>query len=111
MVDISESPAALPQFDRLHTAISELRKKQVFFVGGTIKSGTTWLQLLLNAHPQVSCNGEAHFIAALSPSLKRGFDFHWEYIAGKNRMIFHELGGYPPLSEEDFSYILSASIA
>jgi hypothetical protein len=88
-----------------------LRNKQIFFVGGTMKSGTTWLQLLLNAHPQVSCNGEAHFVASLAPSLKQGLDLHWEYIEGKNRMVFHELEGFPPLAEEDFSYILSASIA
>jgi hypothetical protein len=88
-----------------------LAKKQIFFVGRTMKSGTTWLQLLLNAHPQVSRNGEAHFVASLAPSLKQGLDLHWEYIECKNRMVFHELEGYQPLAEEDFSYILSASIA
>jgi hypothetical protein len=39
-------------FERLHTAVAGLRGKQIFFVGGLLKSGTTWLQLLLNAHPQ-----------------------------------------------------------
>ena len=75
MFDISESTATLPQFERLHAAISDLRNKQIFFVGGTMKSGTTWLELLLNAHPRVSCNGEAQFVGALAPSLKQALIF------------------------------------
>ena len=30
-----------------------------FFVGGSPKSGTTWLGKLLDAHPEVNCKGEA----------------------------------------------------
>ena len=39
--------------DSMHEAITAIRRKQVFFVGGAAKSGTTWLQFLLNArcHP------------------------------------------------------------
>jgi hypothetical protein len=39
-----------------------------FFVFGLPKSGTTWLQMLLDAHPQVSCPSEhqiSHFLEAL----------------------------------------------
>ena len=33
----------------------------LFFVLGAPKSGTTWLQYLLNAHPNISCRGEGLF--------------------------------------------------
>jgi len=33
----------------------------LFFVLGLPKSGTTWLQHLLNSHPNVSCRGEGKF--------------------------------------------------
>ena len=56
----------------------ELRSKQIFFIGGTAKSGTTWVQLLLDAHPEVSCNGEGHFLDNLKPALK----WPWISIAG-----------------------------
>ena len=32
-----------------------------FFVMGVPKSGTTWLQLLLDAHPRIACRGEDQF--------------------------------------------------
>lgn len=96
-------------YDAMHAAISELRKKQIFFIGGVVKSGTTWLQILLNAHPQVSCNGEAHF-TRLAPLLRRALDQHSELIAEKNESIFKELSGYPRLSDEDYQYLLASCI-
>jgi hypothetical protein len=44
---------------------------QYFFVTGNPKSGTTWMQLMLDAHPNVVCSGEGHFIYTfLDPLLK-----------------------------------------
>ncbi|MFP6691035.1 MAG: sulfotransferase, partial [Alphaproteobacteria bacterium] len=34
--------------------------KPLFFICGAIKSGTTWLQLMLDAHPDIACRGEGH---------------------------------------------------
>lgn len=34
----------------------------VFFVCGAPKSGTTWVQRILDAHPQICCSGEGHFV-------------------------------------------------
>src|ERR1700730_16430899 len=96
-------------YDAVHAAISELRKKQIFFIGGAIKSGTTWLQLLLDAHPQVSCKGEAHF-TRLSPLLRRALDQHSQLIAEKNESIFKELAGYPRLTDDDYQYLLASCI-
>ena len=39
--------------------------KTLFFVCGTGKCGSTWLQLLLDAHPDVICRGEAHLVSDL----------------------------------------------
>jgi hypothetical protein len=33
----------------------------VFFVVGRGRSGTTWLQTILNAHPEILCSGEGYF--------------------------------------------------
>src|SRR5262249_22809360 len=99
--------------ERLNSAVLSLRSKQIFFVGGTMKSGTTWLQLLLNAHPRVSCNGEGHFIDFLAPNLKQALDYHRKFIADKNRSIFQELktGSYPALTEEDAFYIIASCVS
>ena len=100
-------------FGRLHAAIEDLRNRKIFFVGGTMKSGTTWLQLLLNAHPQVSCDGEGHFIDCLAPNIKQAIDHHWKFIADKNRSIFREINSpiYPGLTEEDNFYLIASCIS
>src|SRR4029077_9007265 len=61
-------------FRAMHAQIGALLDKQIFFLGGAVKSGTTWLQALLDAHPQVSCTGENHFVDCLSPRLKKSLE-------------------------------------
>ncbi|KAA3651808.1 MAG: sulfotransferase [Proteobacteria bacterium] len=43
----------------------------VFFVGGLPRSGTTWIQQLLDAHANVACLGESHFANDLAPRLRQ----------------------------------------
>ena len=58
-------------YRRQHAQILEILEKRIFFVGGAMKSGTTWLQLSLDAHPHLSCGGEGHFTNQLAPRLDR----------------------------------------
>lgn len=48
-----------------------LGRLPMFFVGGLPRSGTTWVQQLLNAHPQLVCLGESHFFNDLMPELAK----------------------------------------
>ena len=43
--------------------------KPLFFICGAIKSGTTWLQLMLDAHPDIACRGEGHLPNMLLPGM------------------------------------------
>jgi hypothetical protein len=97
-----------PDDDRLHAAILELRRKQIFFIGGTPKSGTTWVQLLLNAHPDISCDGEGHFVDKLAPLLDGALARHCGLIS--KMKLFRETGGYPVLEQQEFRYILASCI-
>ncbi len=63
-------------FQRLHGLIGALNATQIFFIGGSQKSGTTWLQLLLNAHPQVVCQGEGHITSHFAQLLLTILDKH-----------------------------------
>lgn len=47
---------------------------QYFFVSGAPKSGTTWVQRLLDAHPQVVCSGEGHFVERLAQPLVKAME-------------------------------------
>jgi len=46
-------------------------RRQVFFVLGCQKSGTTWLQHLLNAHPALCCDAEGHLLDLLAPAIQQ----------------------------------------
>lgn len=53
-------------FDALHARLSAL---PAFFVGGLPRSGTTWVQQLLNSHPEILCVGESRYIDDMVPAL------------------------------------------
>jgi hypothetical protein len=93
-------------FNSMHASISKLRQKQIFFVGGPVKSGTTWLQLLLDAHPSVSCSGEGHFSTHLWGLLKEALDKHDSVIKTNNEELFTELEEYKRLTQDDFGTFL-----
>jgi hypothetical protein len=95
-----------------HAALSQVYAKQtLFFVGGYPKSGTTWLQILLNAHPEVSCIGEGHLANQLVPLLCQGIAQHHAMVQDKNTTVLQELPGFPLLSDGQVNYLLASAIA
>lgn len=97
-------------FDDIHSNIKKIRGKQIFFVCGAIKSGTTWIQLMLDAHPDVSCNGEGHFADRLAPLLTKAVGGYNHAIGAKNRHIFGPLLTYPLVTEDHRLYLLASAI-
>lgn len=55
--------------DTIDGLVGHLGQLPVFFIAGLPRSGTTWLQQLMNAHPEVLCLGESHYVNELVPSL------------------------------------------
>jgi hypothetical protein len=93
-------------------AMARLLDKQIFFVGGAEKSGTSWLQYLLDAHPQVSCGGESHFIDSLFPAIKEALEKHNGFVLNKNiNPMRYELGAEPDkFDERDLLFIVASAI-
>jgi sulfotransferase family protein len=98
-------------YNSMHASIATLRQKQIFFVGGSPKSGTTWLQLLLDAHPSVSCSGEGRFPSLLWSDLKQALDHYDRAIETDNKELFNELEEYQRLTQDDIYYIFASCIA
>jgi len=97
-------------FHRLHEQIGGLNATQIFFIGGSQKSGTTWLQLLLDAHPRIACKGEGHVTNHLAQLLLGSLDKHNQKIAHKNRTVFGEMDGFPLYTADDLSYLIGAAL-
>jgi hypothetical protein len=90
--------------------IARLAQQQLFFVGGAPRSGTTWLQLLLDSHPNVSCHGEGLFQHHLADPLATVMAARGQAIAGKNERLFRHSGGFPPPAAEDVEMLLGTAI-
>ena len=100
-------PADDFDFRAMHANIGSLLSKQIFFLGGSAKSGTTWLQVLLDAHPQVSCSGENHFVNLLSPGLKKALEEYNRIILDPRGNTAYQLGKEPEIFGADgFRYVV-----
>jgi hypothetical protein len=90
--------------------LGALVQRQLFFVGGAPRSGTTWLQQLLDAHPQVSCRGEGLFWRTFAEPLDSVVAKRRETLASKNKEVFGDAGGYPPPAEEDPDMLFGTAV-
>ena len=89
--------------------LSLLLERQIFFIGGAPRSGTTWLQQMLDSHPNASCKGEGLFSKALFPQLESLMAGRTKALAEKNQQIFGHTGGYP-LPTADVAEFLAGSV-
>lgn len=93
--------------EKLCTLIRDLENfqdKQIFFLGGFVKSGTTWIERLLDAHPEVACKGEAHFCSLLEPSLQLAISKYNSVIPKKGNWERLNNEGIQQFQAPDYSY-------
>jgi hypothetical protein len=88
--------------------LARLAERQLFFIGGAPRSGTTWLQQILDAHPDISCNGEGLFQKELATPLERMVAERSIALEAKNNRVFRHLGGYPLPAPDDTEVLLWA---
>jgi len=97
-------------FRQSHARIGALADAQMFFIGGSMKSGTTWVQLLLDAHPDIACKGEAHVPDEIAPLLMSSLDQYNQRVAEKNRTVFGEIEGFPLYNRDDLAYLIGTTL-
>ena len=85
--------------------LSQLEEKRLFFVGGFVKSGTTWVERILDAHPEVICKGEAHFGSLLEPALRDALATYNTLIPKKGNWARHRREGERGASVARYSYM------
>ena len=109
---MAKNDGAKFDFAAIARDISDLAGKQIFFIGGVVKSGTSWVQHLLNLHPQVSCGGESHFMDSLFPRLKTALEEHNKHILHRGQNAFrYEVGEEPTIyGKDELLHLISTAI-
>lgn len=70
------------EFNQLSQHVQRVLGYNWLFIGGAEKSGTTWLQRLLDAHPEIRCNGEGHFIDTFMKGVVENIN-HYNHVLHK----------------------------
>lgn len=78
----------------------------LFFIMGFLKSGTTWLQLLLDAHPEIACKGEAHFWDTFFEDLLKSVDHFNRRKQWLAETTFQDLEPFPGIDREDVAAVM-----
>lgn len=98
-------------FEACRAAVDRVLARRLFFVGGFPKSGTTWVQMLLDAHPGIGCRGEGHLANRLAPALAGALQRHNALLANKHEHIFAGMPAFPEFSGQQSRYLLVSAIA
>lgn len=96
-------------FQEVNRNVEDILSLQLFFIAATEKSGTTWMQLMLDAHPEIACRGEGQFVSKLAGSLGGGLKEYSTFIEGLNKNVFSETDGFPTFDREDLSHLIRMS--
>lgn len=85
-----------------------MAEQSIFFVLGAPKSGTTWLQRMLDQHPALLCTGEGQF-HDFGKALGRAAGEYNQALKSKNMAIFgREI--FPPLAQTEFQEVFRAFV-
>ena len=76
------------------------RPPKLFFVLGVPKSGTTWLQHLLDSHPEIRCTGEGALYRYLEGLARAVVDYNKHL---KRRYRLFETETLPPIGDDELN--------
>jgi hypothetical protein len=109
---LPDSSADFPSFfDEYQSQISDILKRPMLFVCGAPKSGTTWVQLALNGHPEIHCGGEGHFTDWFGRPIHQMFSDYNDKMSKTNGFIYGERATYTqPLRRRDVQFLLRTCI-
>lgn len=94
----------------INATLRNIADRQIFFVGGAPRSGTTWLQQIIDSHPDASCKGEGLFSKDLFPLTESIIAQRAKALQAKNERLFQHTGGYPLPLAEDGDHLAATAI-
>lgn len=100
----------MPDWTVHRQRLTQLAEKQLFFIGGAPRSGTTWLQQILDSHPDVCCRGEGLFLRHLIEPLESMMAERRRAITAKNTDLFRHTEGFPLPVPDDTEFLAGTAI-
>jgi hypothetical protein len=100
----------LKSWDEFSRRLGAIAARQLFFIGGAPRSGTTWLQQILDSHPNACCKGEGLFAKDLYPPLEAAMAQRSKALQAKNQGLFQHTGGYPLPTPEDVEFLAGTAM-
>lgn len=100
----------MKSWDDTNAGLRRLVHRQIFFVGGAPRSGTTWLQQIIDSHPNASCKGEGLFSKNLFPLIESLMSQRMKELQAKNQNLFQHTGGYPLPMADDGEFLAATVI-
>jgi hypothetical protein len=80
----------------------------IFFVCGAPKSGTTWLQRIFDAHPEVCCSGEGHFISRFSAPMSKVISAYNRGLTLEAEQVYEGSPYYADVDQAEFDDMVRA---
>lgn len=108
--DVEKREKSLKSWTETNERLRYVNESQLFFVGGAPRSGTTWLQQIIDCHPDACCKGEGLFSKDLFPSAERLIEERRKALEAKNHGLFQHTGGYPLPTAEDAEFLAATTI-
>lgn len=103
-------PRAVASWPDINETLRRLEQRQIFFIGGAPRSGTTWLQQIIDSHPDASCRGEGLFSKDLFRLLEGCMEERGHLLDAKNRRVFSHTSGYPLPAPGDSEFLAGTAI-
>jgi hypothetical protein len=100
----------MPSWAARQAELVTIASRQLFFIGGAPRSGTTWLQQMLDSHPDISCRGEGLFLNQLAAPLNQLMAERRKTLQRKNENLFRHTGGYPLPDDKDIDFLVATAI-
>ena len=82
----------------------------IFFVCGAPKSGTTWLQRIFDAHPEVCCSGEGHFISRFSAPMSQVINMYNRGVTLEAEQVYEGRPYYAGIDQAEFDEMVRAFV-
>jgi hypothetical protein len=100
----------LDSWHEINRRLGAVADRQLFFIGGAPRSGTTWPQQILDSHPHASCKGEGLFAKDLYPLLEVAMAQRRAALQAKNQSLFQHTGGYPLPTSDDTEFLAATAM-